>query len=133
MVELLDALGSAQGWDPVVTKLATVLLAVGVLATATIAWFHGERGRQIVYGPEALLLILIAALGIVLSVGVLRSSGFQSARDESPESPAVDDLGATFDMSGPVRTAQRKPDHWPAERARSIVSPVPSPPQDAAR
>lgn len=97
LVEVLTAVGNAWGWNPVVARLATVLLAVGVLATATIAWFHGERGRQIVYGPEALLLIMIAALGIVLSVGVLRSSGFQGTGDETLESPAVDALGATLD------------------------------------
>jgi TolB-like protein/Tfp pilus assembly protein PilF len=46
-----------------------ILLAFGLLITLVLAWYHGERGRQRVSGPELLMLttILIVA-GMVLSV-----------------------------------------------------------------
>jgi len=47
------------GW---VGRAAFVLLAIGLPATAVLAWYHGEKGRQRVSAPELLIIALLLAL-----------------------------------------------------------------------
>ena len=42
----------------------TVVIAVlGLLVTLVLAWYHGEKGRQRVSGPELLMIALLLAIG----------------------------------------------------------------------
>jgi serine/threonine-protein kinase len=50
------------GLSPVVHRGILAILAVGFLLTSVLAWYHGEKGRQRVSGPELLLIALL--LGI---------------------------------------------------------------------
>lgn len=44
-----------------------ILLGVGLFVATTIAWYHGEQGRQTVSGPE---ILIIAALLALAAIGV---------------------------------------------------------------
>ena len=44
-----------------------VVLAVGFFITLVFAWYHGEKGRQRVSGPE---LLMVAALLVVAGVAL---------------------------------------------------------------
>ncbi len=69
LISLADAL---EDLLPADSKLLTVIFSVAaVLASAVLAWFHGERGRQQAPLVEYLLLALIAAGWLVVSGWVL--------------------------------------------------------------
>ncbi|MFH1765397.1 MAG: tetratricopeptide repeat protein [Gemmatimonadota bacterium] len=67
LFEVSDAVGGRLGWpDPLYHGLLLVL-AVGFFVALILAWYHGEKGRQRVSGPE---LLMVAAL-MVIAGGVL--------------------------------------------------------------
>jgi serine/threonine-protein kinase len=69
LIGLADAL---EDLLPPESMLLTVVLAVtGVVASAVLAWFHGERGRQRAPLVEYLLLGLIGAAWLIVSVWVV--------------------------------------------------------------
>ncbi len=60
-----------------------VLLVVGFFVTLFLAWYHGEKGRQRVSGPELLMVAaLLVMAGAAISV-VRRDRGA-----ERPDQPA---------------------------------------------
>lgn len=61
--EVLSQIGENFAWPPVVLRVITVVLAVGLPMVLVVAWFHGERGRQRVAVVELLLLLGLAGLG----------------------------------------------------------------------
>lgn len=66
LIQLADAM---EDLLPPKTKLLTVIFVVAaVLASAVIAWFHGERGRQRAPSIEYVLLSLIGLAWLVVTV-----------------------------------------------------------------
>lgn len=61
VLQVLELLLQAFAWPDSVLRGATVLAGVGLAGAVTLAWYHGERGRQRVTGLEALLLAAILA------------------------------------------------------------------------
>ncbi|MCI0434279.1 MAG: hypothetical protein L0271_11680, partial [Gemmatimonadetes bacterium] len=80
--ELLGNVAGNFGWPAFVLRAATVLLAVGFLATLVIAWYHGEKGHQRV------TLIELFILGTLLLIAAALT------RMVWPASPAGDGTGA---------------------------------------
>jgi TolB-like protein/Tfp pilus assembly protein PilF len=79
LLQVLGLVADAFDWSPLVLRLAFVVFGVGFLAALVLAWFHGERGRQRLSGPELLLLcILLGAAGVGVEV-VRRSATRASA------------------------------------------------------
>lgn len=66
-LEFLDFLTATYGWDDRIVKTATTLLVTGFLLMATVAWFHGEKGRQQFTVLEVCLLIFTMMLMLVSS------------------------------------------------------------------
>jgi TolB-like protein/Flp pilus assembly protein TadD len=67
LLQVLHLLDATYRWPPVIMRSAPVLLAIGFFAALVIAWYHGEKGRQRVSGPELLilaLLLLVAGIGM---------------------------------------------------------------------
>ena len=58
-------------WPEVVGQAVTILAMSGFFVVLVIAWYHGEKGRQWVSGPE----LLIIALLLLVSGGVLSMLG----------------------------------------------------------
>jgi hypothetical protein len=59
-----------------------VILSIGFLITLILAWYHGEKGRQRVSGPE---LLMVAALLVVAGVALPMLPG----GDEDPDAAAI--------------------------------------------
>jgi TolB-like protein len=60
--ELLDALAVPFGLTPTLQRAILVIVGIGFPITLVLAWYHGEKGRQQVSGPE---LLMVAALLVV--------------------------------------------------------------------
>jgi TolB-like protein/Flp pilus assembly protein TadD len=71
--EVLDLLADRFYWSEWFVQAAVVALAFGFLGVLTLAWYHGERGRQRISGGEFVILVLIAA-GAALGIRSLPSA-----------------------------------------------------------
>jgi len=111
--EVADAVGGRLGWPDVLYRGLLVLIALGFCIVLVVAWYHGEKGRQRVSGPELLIiaLLLFLAGGAVSLLAHRRDTGgesnetgvgaFAASRDEDRplvavlpldnNSPAADD------------------------------------------
>jgi TolB-like protein/Flp pilus assembly protein TadD len=76
-------------WPEGIGQAVIILALFGFFLTLVLAWYHGEKGRQRVSGPE---LLMVAALLVVAGVAIstLRPG------DETPLSPA----DALFELPG---------------------------------
>ena len=63
LLQLLDVLEDPLGLTPAFDRVVLVVAAMGFLATLTLAWFHGEKGRQRLGGVEVLILALVLLAG----------------------------------------------------------------------
>ena len=61
-------------WSPGVVRGLTLTAGIGFFVTLVLAWYHGDKGRQRVSGPE--LLMIAALLAIAAGVtGIWRRGG----------------------------------------------------------
>jgi serine/threonine-protein kinase len=67
LFEVSDAVGGRLGWPDVFYHGLLVLLGFGFFVALVLAWYHGEKGRQRVSGPE---LLMVAALLLVAGVAL---------------------------------------------------------------
>ncbi len=71
-VGLIQLVGSLNDLLPPKSQLLTVIfVAAAVLASAVIAWFHGERGRQRAPIVERILLALIGVAWLAVTIVAL--------------------------------------------------------------
>lgn len=99
--QILDALREPWNIPDGFTRAMTILLVLGFLVTLVLAWYHGEKGRQRVSGPELLILA-----GIAFCAGVLLTL----IRDDAPAT--VDGVASTelADAIAVLPLADRSPD-----------------------
>jgi TolB-like protein/Tfp pilus assembly protein PilF len=83
--EVVDTVGDRWSLPDVFFRGFAVLLAIGFLVALVIAWYHGEKGRQRVSGPE---LLMVAAL-LVIAGGVLSMLGRGEEAREPTEVASV--------------------------------------------
>ena len=67
VVQLLDAVKDPLGLTPAIHRGILTVLVIGLFITLVLAWYHGERGRQLGSGPE---LFMVSALRVIAG-GVL--------------------------------------------------------------
>jgi hypothetical protein len=93
--EVTDAVGGRWNLPDVLLQGLSVVLAIGFFITLVLAWYHGEKGRQRVSGPE---LLMVAALLVVAGVALstLGGNGGASvpAGNAAHSPPGVDRLPA---------------------------------------
>ncbi len=63
VLQVLDLAADSYHWPDTVMHLAFGVLALGLVITLLLAWYHGERGQQRVTGVELLLLAGIFGIG----------------------------------------------------------------------
>lgn len=71
-LQFVDILGSQFGWPAWIQQAVTILLAFGFFVALVLAWYHGEKGRQRVSGPELLMvagILVVAGAAITLVRG----------------------------------------------------------------
>jgi TolB-like protein/Flp pilus assembly protein TadD len=68
VLEAAGYVGDQFGWPVVVGQTLTVVAAFGFLILLVLAWYHGEKGRQRLSGPELLILTaLLVVAGFAIS------------------------------------------------------------------
>jgi len=90
LMELVGFLREQFDWPAIVGQTVTVIAAFGFFITLVLAWYHGEKGRQRVSGPE---LLMVAAL-LVIAGGVLTilpGEDRVTGPDEAASVPGLDD------------------------------------------
>jgi adenylate cyclase len=97
LVQVAHLVGEQFGLSGVLLRSITATLAVGLLAAAVLAWYHGEQGRQRVTGIELVMLggILVLAAS---SVAMVR----HAAGDTGGAAPGPGDSGAASLQPFPV-------------------------------
>jgi TolB-like protein/Tfp pilus assembly protein PilF len=63
LLQGVDIVAQRFGWAESIERGLIVALAVGLLVTIVLAWYHGDRGAQRVSGTELLILALLLAFG----------------------------------------------------------------------
>jgi TolB-like protein len=63
LLQGLDYVGGAFHWPEQLQRFAIVFFVVGLPIALTVAWYHGDRGRQKVSGTEFAILIALLLLG----------------------------------------------------------------------
>ncbi|MFC1662294.1 hypothetical protein ACFL3S_12725 [Gemmatimonadota bacterium] len=81
LVEATSLIVDQFNWPGVIGQAVTVLAFFGFFVALVLAWYHGEKGRQRVSGPE---LLMVAALFVVAGVALSALGGFEDAASVSP-------------------------------------------------
>ena len=63
LLQCVDIIAQRFGWPESIERGLIVALAVGLLVTIVLAWYHGDRGVQRVTGTELMILALLLAVG----------------------------------------------------------------------
>jgi len=75
-VEVMDVLGDIFGLPVALQRAAVIALAFGLIVTIVLAWYHGEKGRQRVSGPELLIVAgVLMTAGATLTLVSAREDG----------------------------------------------------------
>ncbi|NNM07030.1 MAG: hypothetical protein HKO65_18190, partial [Gemmatimonadetes bacterium] len=69
--QAVEVMAEPWGISPSIQRTIHVLLLTGFFVQLVIAWYHGEKGRQQVSGPELLILATL----MVIAGGVLKALG----------------------------------------------------------
>lgn len=93
--EVADHLADAWGLPELLIQGLHVALAVGLVVTLVLAWYHGEQGRQRVSGPELLILAGIFLVGGVALSALGSDAPPEAANPRLPEEGAARDPGGS--------------------------------------
>ncbi len=83
--QLLDALETPLDLTATLQRAVLVIVGIGLFITLILAWYHGEKGRQRVSGPE---LLMVAALMVVAGAAVAVVLG----RGQGVDAPGIQPL-----------------------------------------
>ena len=89
VIQVLDGVSEALSLSATLQLGILVLLGIGFFIALVVAWYHGEKGRQRVSGPE---LLMVAALLVVAGVAIsfLRSPAPPSGSPDQAIVPPSD-------------------------------------------
>ncbi|MFC1661088.1 tetratricopeptide repeat protein [Gemmatimonadota bacterium] len=76
ILQILDALETPLGLTATIQQTILAIVVVGFFITLILAWYHGEKGRQRVSGPE---LLMVAALLVVAGVALSTLGGSEGS------------------------------------------------------
>jgi serine/threonine-protein kinase len=90
----LDPARETWGIPETLIRGVHILLIAGFLITLVLAWYHGEKGRQRVSGPELLMVAaLMVVAGVALTMLPQEAGGPESGAQESLATPLDDRPG----------------------------------------
>jgi TolB-like protein len=96
-LQVITLLGTTYGWSVGLMRAVPMLLAVGLLAALVLAWYHGERGRQRVSGPELLMLagiLLLAGAAVAWVSRGAERGGAASGQVTAAPAPSAGEQGS---------------------------------------
>ncbi len=85
----LAVVGDAMLWPPAVARAALALLLAGFPIALTLAWHHGERGRQRFTRGEGALIAIFAVVGVGLATLTLRPTTERVAEPAAENAPRL--------------------------------------------
>lgn len=91
VLQFVSVVGDQFAWPGALVRGITLVLGMGLLATMTLAWFHGEKGHQRVTRAELLLLTGILVLG---GFAIRAAGGRAESRDEDRAGALAHDAAA---------------------------------------
>lgn len=75
LLQGVDFIADEFGWSAAVSRITLVVLGVGLLVVAVLAWYHGHQGRQRITVTETVILASLLVLAAAAAVLVGRRSG----------------------------------------------------------
>jgi TolB-like protein len=84
--QAVEVMAEPWGISPAFQRAVHIILVIGLFIALVLAWYHGEKGRQRVSGPE---LLMVAALLLVAGVALSTLSGSDGGTDRSVASQLV--------------------------------------------
>lgn len=88
--QLVDALDEPLGLTATIQRTILVAVLIGFFITLILAWYHGEKGRQRVSGPELLMVAaLLVVAGAALTLVRAREGRLSPVALERDERPAI--------------------------------------------
>jgi TolB-like protein/Flp pilus assembly protein TadD len=87
LYEALSEVGANFAWPDVVMRSVTVIFLVGLPVILVLAWYHGEKGRHRVSGPELVILLTL----LVIAAAMLRLVGGSESSSAAVEAEGVGD------------------------------------------
>lgn len=100
-LEVTSLVGGHFGWPGWIHQSIIALAAVGLPIVLVLAWYHGEKGRQRVSGPELLMLAALLVLAGV-AIGFVRG---RAGGDIASQSVASTDTNVVSDAGSSGRDA----------------------------
>ena len=98
LLQVLGLAAESYDWPHIIMRLAFGLLALGLVTTLVLAWYHGERGEQKVSATElAILTVLLAVRG-----AEHRRRGGKSPQGRGDGSPRLRSSAWTHCLSNPA-------------------------------
>ena len=87
LIQVIDVVASRFDWPAQLERIVILALAVGLVVTLVVAWYHGEKGRQRASGAELLLIALVLAVGgaLVWQFGSVAATRNPDAAQRNPE------------------------------------------------
>ena len=89
VLQVVNTLAGPWNIPGFVERAIAILLLFGFFVAATIAWYHGEQGRQRVSGPELLILAGILGLSGFVLMYVSDREALDAEQSVSAPAPAV--------------------------------------------
>lgn len=83
-LQLVSILAGQFGWSGWIERGVTILLAFGFFVALVVAWYHGEKGRQRVSGPE---LLMVAGILVVAGAAIALVRGEPADEADVPSDP----------------------------------------------
>jgi len=93
VLEVVDFASERLLWPSLIPRASALLAFFGFFVTSVVTWYHGERGRQRIRGPEVLLITLLLVIaGAALSTLSTEGPPASTPRSEfGPSAAATDD------------------------------------------
>jgi serine/threonine-protein kinase len=85
--QAVEVMAEPWGISPALQRAVHIVLSFGFFITLVLAWYHGEKGRQRVSGPELLMVTVL----MVIAGGVLSMLGRGTGAVRPEEQPASDE------------------------------------------
>ena len=102
LLQVLGLLASTYGWPLSAMRIAVAVAVLGFFVALVLAWYHGERGEQRATRGEAIVLVLILAIG---SAAIWQS---ERGRTLAPPSAAVKPQAAARPAAAPANKTTLK-------------------------
>jgi len=99
LLQVLDTVGPRWGLTDGAWRVLDIALIAGFFVALVVAWYHGEKGRQRISGPE---LLIVSALLFIGGLALQLLPGHSDT--EAPTAKEAQPLASAGDAPGPLQS-----------------------------